>query len=124
MDVFVDEFDRHVRHIRHIYENQKETIEDLRKRLREYNKDEEIVKRDQKIRDLYDHSLLQLSDVELQREEAFREKHYEKCCGNGKYKGRGNTWIYTLTGTGIGTCIEIKCPLCGESEDITDTDSW
>lgn len=110
--------------IRQTLEHQKQTIEDLRKRLREYNKDAEIVKRDQRIRDLYDHSLQQMSDLEVQRAREFREKHLARCCGNGKYKGLGSTWIYTLTGTGIGMCIEIKCPICGESEDITDTDSW
>ena len=45
-----------LKNIRQTLEHQKQTIEDLRKRLREYNKDAEIVKRDQRIRDLYDHS--------------------------------------------------------------------
>lgn len=118
------DFEKSLSVIKKTYESQRDTIVELRKKLREYNKDEEIVKRDQKIRYLYDHSLQQLTDVEVQRATEFRKKHYEKCCGNGKYKGRGSTWIYTLTGTGIGMCIEIKCPVCGESEDITDTDSW
>ena len=29
-----------------------------------------------------------------------------------------------LTGTGLGDCITLRCPVCGSSEDITDTDEW
>jgi len=39
-------------------------------------------------------------------------------------RASGNTYIYTLTGTGIGACIKVKCPVCGEEEDITDISSW
>lgn len=28
------------------------------------------------------------------------------------------------TGTGIGTLLKVKCPICGEEEDITDLDTW
>lgn len=28
------------------------------------------------------------------------------------------------TGTGIGTHLEVVCPICGEKEDITDLDMW
>lgn len=28
------------------------------------------------------------------------------------------------TGTGIGTRLKVVCPICGESEDITDSEVW
>ena len=28
------------------------------------------------------------------------------------------------TGTGIGTHLEVVCPICGEKEDITDVEVW
>lgn len=28
------------------------------------------------------------------------------------------------TGTGIGTILKVVCPICGESKDITDTETW
>ena len=123
MEIMLDDFTENLERIRKQYDGQKREIEELRKKIREYNKDDEIVKRDQKIRSLYDHSLLQMSDTEVLRNKEFIGRHFRACCEGGK-KSRGNTWIYTLTGTGIGTCIEIKCPICGKSEDITDTDNW
>ena len=65
-----------------------------------------------------------LSDKELERLENFRERHYKKCAEPLHSKNVGNTYIYDLIGTGIGTIIKVTCPLCGESEDITDTSSW
>lgn len=37
---------------------------------------------------------------------------------------RTHKYLYELTGTGIGTAITIKCPVCGEEKDITDYDCW
>lgn len=28
------------------------------------------------------------------------------------------------TGTGIGTILYVKCPICGEEENITDMEVW
>ena len=70
------------------------------------------------------HSLLQLSDNEVKAIKDFRDKHYKKCAEPLHSKAAGNTYIYELTGTGLGTCIKITCPICGETEDVTDTDSW
>lgn len=36
----------------------------------------------------------------------------------------GSRFIYDLQGTGIGTVVKIKCPICGAEEDITDIESW
>ena len=55
---------------------------------------------------------------ELQSMNTFIDKHYHGKCHN------GNNFIYDIKGTGLGACIEIKCPKCGESEDITDEDKF
>ena len=48
---------------------------------------------------------------------AFREKHYKSCHNPGHY-------IYDIAGTGFGAVTKLKCPICGEVEDITDDDCW
>ena len=95
-------------------EKQKEYFEN---KLKEYNKDEEIEKKNKTIENLYSHSLIQLSDKELLEVKEFRKIHYEKC-------KNGNDFIYELIGTGLGTCIKIKCPKCKKEKDITDTENW
>ena len=97
--------------------------EKLQERLREYNKDEEIASRNDMIKRLEKNALLIMSDKETENRLKFIERHY-KLHNNGKFKAIGNTYIYSLTGTGLGTLITIKCPICGEEEDITDTNSW
>lgn len=66
------------------------------------------------------HSLCHLSDKELERLKNFQERHYKKCAEPLHSKNAGNTYIYEF----IGAIIKVTCPLCGESEDITDTSSW
>ena len=78
------------------YDSLVELNESLRKKVAEWNKDEEIRKAVEK---------------------AFKDSHYESCKNGGKY-------LYELTGTGIGTAITIKCPVCGEEKNITDYDCW
>ena len=86
-------------------------------RLQEYNKDEEIQKLEQEIRNLCNRSLLFFSDKEYQEWRKFLEYHSSHCGTNGRC-------IYDLCGTGIGTVIKLKCPICGEEADITDYDCW
>ena len=95
----------------------------LLEQLRTYSETEEIQKRDRLIEDLWHRSLYVMSEKELRSERAFRDRHYEMH-NSGKTKAGGNTYVYELTGTGIGTCIKIKCPVCGEEADITDYESW
>lgn len=45
------------------------------------------------------------------------DRHWKSC-------NNPSNFIYDLTGTGIGTVIKIKCPVCGEEQDITDYDCW
>lgn len=48
----------------------------LQETLENYDKDEEIKERDERIRSLYDHSLVMLSDKELAAAKAFIERHW------------------------------------------------
>lgn len=63
------------------------------------------------------YSLANLSKKEYDAEKAFREEHYKSC-------SNGNHYVYDLFGTGFGLIVKIKCPVCGDEEDITDISSW
>lgn len=89
----------------------------LQKKVAEWNKDEEIQRAVKMTEYCRTHSLCQMSDNEKKAERAFRDSHYKSCKNGSKY-------LYELTGTGIGTAITIKCPVCGEEKDITDYDCW
>ena len=94
----------------------KEDKEAYAKKLREYNKDEEIVKLKKEIERLHDNSIYICIGNEKEMYNEFKTKHYKSC-------GTSNT-IIELTPTGIGTAIKVKCPICGEAGDITDTNCW
>lgn len=89
----------------------------LQKKVAEWNKDEEIQRAVEMTEYCRTHSLCQMSDNEKKAERAFRDSHYKSCKNGSKY-------LYELTGTGIGTAITIKCPVCGEEKNITDYDCW
>lgn len=58
-----------------------------------------------------------LSPLEDERLRKFRDKHYQ-------LHKKDNGFIAHIFGTGIGTCYKIECPICHESEDITDVSNW
>lgn len=120
----IKSFDEALKGLKDSYEYMQERVKDMKATLDAWNKDEEIQKYKKAAADTYRHSLLQMSDKEILAEKAFREKHWKMCAEPLKSKVAGNTYIYELTGTGIGTCIKITCPICGQFEDITDVDSW
>ena len=84
----------------------------LQKKVAEWNKDEEIQRAVEMTEYCHTHSLCQMSDNEKKAKRAFRDSHYNSCKNGSKY-------LYELTGTGIGTAITIKCPVCGEEKDIS-----
>lgn len=94
-----------------------EINESLQNKIAKWNKDEEIRRAVEMAAYSRAHSLYQMSDNEQKAERAFRDSHYKSCKNGGKY-------LYELDGTGIGTAITIKCPVCGEEKDITDHDCW
>ena len=101
-------------------ENQNES---LKNEIAVFNKDDRIQELTKELKHTLRNSLMNMSDKEYEADKEFRSRHYEMHNG-GKSKYGGNTYWYELSGTGIGTCIKIKCPICGEEKDITDTDSW
>ena len=111
-------------YLKDVYEILEKKASYYQQQLNDYNKDEEIQKYKAEIQELHSRSLLLMSDKEAKAERDFRSKHYEQCAWPLKSKSAGSTYIYELTGTGLGTCIKITCPICGQSEDITDIDSW
>ena len=111
-------------YLKDVYEVLEEKASYYQQQLSEYNKDVEIQKYKDKIDELYSRSLLLMSDKEAEAEYNFRQRHYEQCALPLNSKSAGSTYIYELTGTGLGTIIKITCPICGQSEDITDIDSW
>ena len=118
------EFDDAVQKLKDSYEYMAQRVEDMRETLASWNKDEEIQKWKKQAEDNSKYSLCHLSPKEYEAKKAFIRKHYEECAVPLNSKIAGSTYIYELTGTGIGTCIKITCPICGQSEDITDIDSW
>lgn len=110
---------QHLEQIQMLYDYQTSRADRLQEALENYDKDEEIKERDERIRSLYKHSLVMLSDKELAAAEAFIERHWEDTgCLN------PNSYSYRITSSGIGHEIIITCPRCGESKDITDYNDW
>ena len=99
------------------YDREADMTEYFRKKCEEFRKDEEIQKLEAEIEQLRRLSLHVMSEKEREDEQSFRNAHYDKC-------DNGNDYVYELIGTGIGTVISIKCPVCGEVKDITDIRSW
>ena len=66
-----------------------------------------------------------LTSLEETRAQEFKNKHNKSCRIYNEYGfPTGPLFTYSFTGTGIGTCVEIKCSHCKEQENITDIDSW
>ena len=62
------------------------------------------------------------SQKEKDRYKQFEQKHMHNRLES---KANGGRAPYLIpTGTGIGVILKVVCPICGESEDITDTEVW
>lgn len=62
------------------------------------------------------------SQKEKDRYRQFEQKHMHNRLES---KANGGRAPYLIpNGTGIGTILKVVCPICGESEDITDTEAW
>lgn len=61
--------------------------------------------------------LFELSSLETQRVVRFIKDHKECDMPNSKF-------TYSITPTGIGNVVEIKCNCCGKVEDVTNYDNW
>lgn len=103
--------------LKHSFQYLQEQNDQYAKQLASFNKDAEIEKYKSEIKQLRKNALYIMSDKEAEAVKEFREKHYQSCHNS-------STYLYTLSGTGIGTAIEITCPICNTTIDITDVESW
>ena len=117
-----NDFDKTLDELREEYHRMEERVRDAHETLREFRKDAEIAEANADRDYIRSHALHIFSDKEREADRAFRRLHYEMHTPHTRTSG--NTYIYTLTGTGVGTCVKVKCPVCGEEEDITDIGSW
>ena len=89
--------------------------ESLAERLNTYSKDEEIQKLQEEIKSLRNNSIYTMNEEEEFKYNEFSKGHYDSCKGNVKI---------IITHTGIGSAIEVMCPKCGTTENITNYDNW
>lgn len=122
-NIFIGSFEDALEHARIRYTQLENDNKRLRQKINSFDEKEKIKSIKREIEDIKRRSLCIFSNKELVAEQKFIATHYQKhnCIDN---KNTGNSWIYKLTSTGIGTVIEIQCPICGESENITDYDNW
>ncbi len=102
--------------LKEVYERLCAENTSLRDKLASYRKDAEIAAMEQELHTLRNNSLHVFSGKEREEYRAFRDRHYESC--------KSKSYIIELSGTGIGECISVQCPVCGEKADITDTSDW
>ena len=119
-----DSFDKQIKGLKESYEDMENQVQLMRERLDSWNKDEELQKAKQEVREAHQHSLCYLTTKEMQNRDNFIADHFKKCIiSNGRLIPRPRTWIYTLDYTALGTVISITCPICHETKDITDYDN-
>lgn len=109
MNYYLEELNR-------ILEEQERTIKELREQVQNFNFDEEIAKRDRMIDSVYQNSLYIMTQKERKRYDSFTHKHYLKCYNV-------NHFSYDIFDKDSACHIVIRCPDCGESEDITEV-NW
>jgi cupin superfamily acireductone dioxygenase involved in methionine salvage len=92
-----------------------EQRDDLREKLNNYSKEDEIKKLEGKLGFYMTNSIHIMTDKEKSDAKSFITEHYESCKSNIQY---------ILEGTGIGTAISVRCKKCDTVKHITDHDNW
>ena len=106
-----------------------EKVEERKKKNKQLYADaESIVRKDyeKQINNLKEQLSLSYGSFASQKElEAYRdfEKRHMHDRLTSRYNG-GRTPYLIPTGNGIGTVLKVVCPICNESEDITDIGAW
>ena len=113
---FAGDFQKHIEAISAEYDRVCEVNAGLRQKMQEWRKDDEIQKLEKEIAEVRRHSIHIVTDVELDEINKFRNQHRQSCK---KYD-----FGFFLTGTGLGTGIDIQCMVCGEKKDVTDFGAW
>lgn len=99
------------------YQRVKQANQQLRLQIATWNKDDEIQKAYDQAESYRNHSLMQLTDSELLKIKQFRNKHFSSCSNY-------DTYSFRLSDSMFGTQIKITCPVCGETQDVTDYKEW
>ena len=108
------------------YEKRVEELKEKNKQL--YADAESAVKKDyeKQINNLKERLSLSYGEFASQREkEAYDqfEKEHMHDRQTSRYNG-GRAPYLVPTGTGVGTMLNVICPICGASQNITDTSVW
>lgn len=89
--------------------------DDLKDKLEQFNKEDELKKLNEELNHVHQHSLHILSKKEKDEATKFRSEHYQSCNSNIQY---------ILEETGIGATVSVKCKNCNVIKNITDVDNW
>lgn len=101
------------------YDSMCTKLEHCQKQLTEFSAQDEIKKANEYAESIREHSLFTMSAKEAEAIKEFKAKHFS--CQSDRLS---TSYEYVLTGTGIGTAISIRCPVCGEEKNVTDYDMW
>lgn len=104
------------------YDRLNDENKSLRERIASFNEADEIKKHADAVKDIRKRSLLVMTEKEAESEIRFRDEHAH--FRGTKMSLFHSTFQYEITGTGIGTILKIRCPQCGQEQDITDYDAW
>nr|DAO42654.1 MAG TPA: restriction alleviation protein [Caudoviricetes sp.] len=114
----LDSFEDLLSGMKDMYEKLNKECEALRETLNAYNEEDEIRKRDERIRELQERSLYIFSEEESRNDKEFRKAHWHSCENSGVFD-------YRIAGTGVENCIAVICPFCGKSKDlVVDAGNW
>ena len=105
--------------VKHKYNSMRSRFEDCQKKLAEFSVQDEIKRANEYAERIREHSLFTMSDKEAKAIKEFKADH--SSCQSNKLS---TSYEYVLTGTGVGTAISIRCPVCGEEKNVTDYDMW
>lgn len=104
------------------YDRLNDENKSLMERIASFNEADEIKKHADAVKDIRKRSLLVMTEKEVQSEIRFRDEHTH--FRGTKMSLFHSTFQYEITGTGVGTILKIRCPQCGQEQDITDYDAW
>ena len=121
-----DELTKYVHDTIEYYENYNKQLIEQNKKLGEDAIS--VVRADYEEELQYLHNRLAMSygefatEKEKQAYKDFEQRHMHERLTS---KSKGGKAPYLIpTGTGIGTYLEVVCPICGEKENITDLEVW
>ena len=106
-----------------------EKVEELIKRNKQLYTDAEFTVRkdyEKQIASLEEKLQLSYGEFSSQRElDAYNKFVNEHLIEREEHKCNGGRVPYVIPNhTGIGTIFKVKCPICGEEKDITDSEAW